>query len=287
MCACQTHWWRQLASAGLRQNGKCAPSQPRLHTRSMQVHKKIKSTHGGRWYYRIKVLAVCSCADKTKNGPWISCLCLRSNLSIQLVEALPPYYIQQSVRGVCGYVLGVMGLWLWAGHFSAGLQSQSWGSINPIMGFTLLWNHCLKLWDIKEKKIIWPEPVVFEQKKKREESHKDIKQTSFNTRKLFRIQVAVGSMIIHWFEAISFSSWLKLNLTWNTKAAFLLTWHWMSQIRENRNKRGYCEDQLVVMFTTRPQLRRSSIYCPADSQCLIPNLEFYPKSWFWRRQNYY
>lgn len=128
--------------------------------------------------------------------------------------------------------------------------------------------------------------MVFVQKK-RGESHKDIKQTFFNTQKLFRILVAVGSMIIHWFEAISFSSWLKLDLTWNTKAAFLLTWHWMSQIRENRNKRGYCEDQLVVMFTTRAQLRRSSIYCPADSQCLIPNLEFYPKSWSWKRQNYH
>lgn len=114
MCACQIPWWRQLASAGLRQNGKCAPSQPRLHTRSMQVHEKIKSTHGGRWYYRIKVLAVCSCADKTKNGPWISCLCLRSNLSIQLVEALPPYYIQQSEGSV------------WIRYRSYGAMALSW-----------------------------------------------------------------------------------------------------------------------------------------------------------------
>lgn len=52
-----------------RQNGRCAPSEPRLHTRSMQVHKETRSTHGrGRWYYRIRVLALCSCA-----GPWTSC----------------------------------------------------------------------------------------------------------------------------------------------------------------------------------------------------------------------
>lgn len=46
--------------------GRCAPSEPQLHTRSMQVHNETQSTHGGGgWYYSIKVLALCSCADKT------------------------------------------------------------------------------------------------------------------------------------------------------------------------------------------------------------------------------
>lgn len=39
---------RAQTHTSTRRNGRCAPSEPQLHTRSMQVHEETRSTHGGR-----------------------------------------------------------------------------------------------------------------------------------------------------------------------------------------------------------------------------------------------
>lgn len=43
--------------------GVCAPSRPRLHTRSMQVHEETRSTHGGRVLLQRQGAVLCGCAD--------------------------------------------------------------------------------------------------------------------------------------------------------------------------------------------------------------------------------
>lgn len=52
--------------------GVCAPSRPRLHTRSMQVHEETRSTHGGKVLLQRQGAVLCGCADLREGGPWTS-----------------------------------------------------------------------------------------------------------------------------------------------------------------------------------------------------------------------
>lgn len=57
-----------------RQNGEVCTKVSLASTPGACKCTRRQSTHRGRWYYRIRVLALCSCADKMENGPWMSCL---------------------------------------------------------------------------------------------------------------------------------------------------------------------------------------------------------------------
>lgn len=82
VCACGSPWWHERrASAGhkptqardeIRNGGGCAPSGPRLHTRSMQVHEETRLTHGGRVLLQRQGAVLCGCADLREGGPWTS-----------------------------------------------------------------------------------------------------------------------------------------------------------------------------------------------------------------------
>lgn len=75
VCTCLIPWWQQSAQhraqthTSTRHNGRCAPSEPRRHTRSMQLPEDTQSRHDGGGGVFTRSL---QCADKIENGPWMS-----------------------------------------------------------------------------------------------------------------------------------------------------------------------------------------------------------------------
>lgn len=109
-CAVGLH--RAQIHTSTRQNGRCAPSEPRLHTRSMQVHKETRSTHGGGDITGSGCWLSAAVLIKRRIGPGCPVYGLMIDQSILLAQALHPFCVRQGVREC---VSTVVGLWLCTG----------------------------------------------------------------------------------------------------------------------------------------------------------------------------
>lgn len=84
-----------------RQNGMvCTKRASTPHQKHASAREDTVNTlgGGGGWYYRIRVLALCSCADKWRLSPGRPVYGLMIVQSIHFAEALHPYCVR---RGVC------------------------------------------------------------------------------------------------------------------------------------------------------------------------------------------
>lgn len=130
------------------------------------------------------------------------------------------------VGGLCVYGWRAMALdWT----FSAGLQLEMWGLISPIVWNLIVWSHCLKLWMVKTLSVtLWLYSRRGGGGKAKRKLNKSTTNRYFHTFSKI-IQVAMGSIIIHWFEDIS---WLELRDNLKHKGSNYSSWHWRSKSGE-------------------------------------------------------
>lgn len=113
----------QIHTSTRQNEERCAPSRPRLHTRSMQVHERTQSTHGEG--------GGGGGGDFTGSGCWLSAAVLIKNR-----ERAP-------------------GLWIYDRPLHSDLYlsciRQGVGEWAQLCGlvWTFVWSQCLKLWGVK------------------------------------------------------------------------------------------------------------------------------------------